>query len=71
VAVRATSWAVHRYVKGGVVTVGWSQDDRNVVTFGRLYLNTLAPTRNYTPPTSKVTWTSRLARALSTSWTKV
>jgi hypothetical protein len=28
------------------VTVGWSQDDRNVVAFGRLYLNTLAPKRH-------------------------
>jgi hypothetical protein len=52
------------------VTVGWFQNDRDVVTFGRLYLNTLAPTRNDTPPASKVTWTSRLARALPTSWTK-
>ena len=43
----------------------------NVVTFGRLYLNTLSPTRYYTPPASKVTWMSRLVRALSTSWTKV
>ena len=50
---------------------GASQYERNVVTFGRLYLNTFAPTRYYTPPASKLTWMSRLARALSTSWTKV
>jgi hypothetical protein len=44
---------------------------RTVVTFGRLYLSTLVPTRDYTPPASKVTWISRLVRAFSTSWTKV
>jgi hypothetical protein len=53
------------------VAVGWSREEGSVVTFGRLHLNTLSPTRNYTPPGSKVTWMSRLVRALSTSWTKV
>ena len=50
------------------VSVGWQ--DGNVVTFGRLYLNSLSGTRRSMPRASKVTWMSRLVRALSTSWTK-
>ena len=42
------------------VAIDWSRDEQSVVTFGRLYLNTLAPTRNYTPPASKLTSISRL-----------
>ena len=69
-AMRRTCWALDPNEGGRNDVADWSRDEHSVVTFGRLYLNTLAPTRNYMP-VSKMTWTSRLARALSTSWTKV
>lgn len=31
------------------MTLDWSRDEQRVVTFGRLYLNTLIPTRNAGP----------------------
>ena len=48
------------------MAVGWSQDDGHVVTFGRLYLHTLAPTRDCAPPASKATSLARLVWGLST-----
>jgi hypothetical protein len=47
------------------VSVDWSRDEHSVVTFGRLYLNSLTPTRNLTPPVSKASWRSRCVGALS------
>jgi hypothetical protein len=51
---------------------GWSADERNVVTFGRLYSNTLSPNRNFPPydgpinvAASKPAWMSRCVEALS------
>ena len=45
------------------MTGGWPHDERNVVTFGRLHLNTLSPTRNLTA-SAKATWTSRCVSAV-------
>lgn len=51
------------------MTVGW-QDEQDVVTFGRLYLNSLGPTRYRPVPVhhngaAKATWTSRLLKAVN------
>jgi hypothetical protein len=31
------------------VSIRWPEDERSVVTFGRLYLNSLSPTRSFPP----------------------
>jgi hypothetical protein len=48
------------------VTVDRPRDEQRVVTFGRLYLNSLTPTRNLTPRVApKASWRSRCVGALS------